>query len=151
MNALSIFQENHRYLWHIYLIAAFGHPISQNRGSKPSVYRYRNPVRPISLRYTTGKIFQKVILRTIQRHIEKWGLLNASQFGFGALHSRTLQCMRLSDHLTLNFNNSMCAAAAFGNVLRCIPFRDLHTTFNLSYCTRLYKDIPATSRSHTKS
>jgi hypothetical protein len=50
-------------------------------------------------------------LRTIQKYIEKRNLLNASQFGFQAAHSTTLQCMRLADHATLNFNNNMSTAA----------------------------------------
>jgi hypothetical protein len=41
------------------------------------------------------------------------GLLNAGQFGFRARHSMTLQCMRLTDHVTLNFNNKMSMAAVF--------------------------------------
>jgi hypothetical protein len=40
-------------------------------------------------------------------------LLNASQFGFHACHSTTLQCMRLVDHVTLHFNNNMSTAAVF--------------------------------------
>jgi hypothetical protein len=35
---------------------------------------------------------------------DKRYLLGASQFGFHARHSNTLQCMRLMDHVTLNFN-----------------------------------------------
>jgi hypothetical protein len=62
---------------------------------------------------TTGKVFEKVILKIFQKHIEERGLLNASQFGFRARHSTTLQCMRLTDHVTLNFNNKMSTAAVF--------------------------------------
>jgi hypothetical protein len=54
-------------------------------------------IRPISLMPTTGKLFEKVILKIAQRHIEDKGLLNASQFGFRVCHSTTLQCMRLTD------------------------------------------------------
>jgi hypothetical protein len=54
-----------------------------------------------------------VILKIVQRYIEERGLLNAGQFGFRARHSTTLQCMRLTDHVTLNFNNNMSTAAAF--------------------------------------
>jgi hypothetical protein len=54
---------------------------------------------------TTGKLVEKVILKIVQRHIGEKGLLNAGQFGFRACHSTTLQCMRLTDHMTLNFNN----------------------------------------------
>jgi hypothetical protein len=60
-----------------------------------------------------GKLFDKVILKIIQRHIEDKGLLNANQFEFRAHHSTTLYCMRLTDHVALNFNNKMSAAAVF--------------------------------------
>jgi hypothetical protein len=78
----------------------------------------RNPaktqnLRLISLLSTTGKLFEKLILRTIQKHAEERTVLNASQFGFRADHSTTLQCMRLADHVTLNFNNNMATAAVF--------------------------------------
>jgi hypothetical protein len=43
------------------------------------------------------------------------GQANANQFGFRIDHSMTLQCMRLADHITLNFNNNMpTAAVLFG-------------------------------------
>jgi hypothetical protein len=41
------------------------------------------------------------------------GQANASQFGFRTDHSMMLQCMRLADHVTLNFNNNMSTAAVF--------------------------------------
>jgi retron-type reverse transcriptase len=69
-----------------------------------------------SLLSTTGKIFQKVILNIVQKHIEERGLLNAIQFGFRARHSTTLQCMRLTDHVTHNFNNKMSTAAVFTDI-----------------------------------
>jgi hypothetical protein len=60
-----------------------------------------------------GKLFEKVILKIVQRHTGERGLLNANQIGFRACHSTTLQCMRLTDHVTLNFNNNMSKAAVF--------------------------------------
>jgi hypothetical protein len=48
------------------------------------------------------KRFEKVV----QKHVGERGPLNASQFGFRESHSMTLQCMRLTDHVTLNFNNN---------------------------------------------
>jgi hypothetical protein len=42
----------------------------------------------ICLLSTTGKLFKKVILKTVQMHIEERSLLNASQFGF---HDRQTQ------------------------------------------------------------
>jgi hypothetical protein len=62
----------------------------------------------ISLLSTTSKLFEKVILK-----IGKKGLVNAGQFGFYAHHSMALQCMRLTDHVTLSFNNNMSTAAIF--------------------------------------
>jgi hypothetical protein len=56
---------------------------------------------------TTGKLIEKVILKTVQGHIEERGLLSASQFGFRDRHRTTLQCVRLMDNVTLKFNHSM--------------------------------------------
>jgi histone deacetylase complex regulatory component SIN3 len=61
---------------------------------------------------TTNKLFEKVILKIVQGHIEEGGL-NASQFGFRARHNTTLQCMRFTDNLNLNFSNNMSTAAVF--------------------------------------
>jgi hypothetical protein len=52
----------------------------------------------IGLLSITGKLFKKVILKIVERHIEEKRLLNASEFGFRVHHSTTLQCMRLTDH-----------------------------------------------------
>jgi hypothetical protein len=71
---------------------------------------------PISLLSTTGKFFEKVIQKIVQRHLDSNNLLNASQFGFRARQSTTLQCMKLTDHIKLNFNNNMSIAAVFLDV-----------------------------------
>jgi hypothetical protein len=70
-------------------------------------------LRPSSLLPSTGKVFEKIVLQIFQKHIGEMNLLNESQFCFRARHSTTLQCMRLADHVTLNFNNKMFAAAVF--------------------------------------
>jgi hypothetical protein len=75
--------------------------------------KFPQNLRPISLLSTTVKLFEKVILKIVQRHIDERDLLYASQFGFRARHSTTLQCMRLRDHVTLNVNNNMSTAAVF--------------------------------------
>jgi hypothetical protein len=60
-----------------------------------------------------------VILKIVQRHIGGKGLLNAGQFAFRARHSTTLQCMRLMDHVTLNFND-MSTAAVFLDIEKAL-------------------------------
>jgi hypothetical protein len=71
--------------------------------------KFHPNLRQISLSSTTGKLFEKVIIKIAKRHIGTKGLLNAGQFGFRARHSTTLQCMRLTDHVTLNFSKSTAA------------------------------------------
>jgi hypothetical protein len=71
-------------------------------------------MRPISLFSTIGKLLKENILKIIQRHVEERILRNASQFDFRA--HMTLQCMRLTDHVTLNSNNNTFTAAVFLNI-----------------------------------
>jgi hypothetical protein len=75
--------------------------------------KFHQNLHQISLLSTTGKLFEKVILKIIKRHIEGRNLINASQFGFHEHHSTTMQCIRLADHVTLSFNNKMSTAAVF--------------------------------------
>jgi hypothetical protein len=89
-------------------------------------------LRPISLLSTTGKLFEKVILKIVQRHIEERGLLNASQFSFRAPHSTTLQCVRLTDHVFLNFNNNISTAAVFLDIEKAFD-----TTWHLGLLYKL--------------
>jgi hypothetical protein len=52
-----------------------------------------------------SELFEKVILKMVQRHIEESSMLNAGQFDFHAHNSMMLQCMKLMDHGTLHFNH----------------------------------------------
>lgn len=56
----------------------------------------------ISLLSTTGKQFEKVIQKIVQGYIDERNALKASQAGFQACHSMTLQCMRLTNGVTLH-------------------------------------------------
>jgi hypothetical protein len=56
--------------------------------------KFPQNLRPISLLSTSGNLFEKVVLKIVQKHIEERCLLNAGQFGFRARQSTTLQCMR---------------------------------------------------------
>jgi hypothetical protein len=105
------------------------HDVTETRrGSKiPSTFTF------IRLLSTTGKIFENVILKIVQRHIEERCLLNASQFGFRARHSTELQCIRLTDQVTLTFNN-MSTAAVFLDIEK-----DFDTTWQLRLLYKLSK------------
>jgi hypothetical protein len=80
------------------------------RGKEP---KFPQNLCPISLLCSRGKLFDKDIVKMVQRHIEERCLLNASHFGFRARHSTTLQFMRLTEHVTLNLNNNLSTAAVF--------------------------------------
>jgi hypothetical protein len=121
INASGTFQDDLWSTWHLFnhclRLAHF--PQSWKEAKIITVPKTdKDPKFPqnlwlISLLPTTGKLFEKVILQLLKNHTEDKGLLNASQFGFRAHHSTTLQLLRLTDHVTLNFNNAMSTAAVF--------------------------------------
>jgi hypothetical protein len=102
--------------------------------------KFTKDLRPISLLYTTGKLFEKGILKIVQMHVEERDLLNASQFGFRARHSTTIQCMRLAHHVTLNFNNKMSTAAVFLDIEKAFD-----TTWHTGFQYKLSKSHFSTS------
>jgi hypothetical protein len=76
-------------------------------GHKSKNPKFPQNLRPISLLSTTGKLFEKVILKIFQRHIEEKSMLNASQFCFLCPSEYD------TDNVTLNFNNNISTAAVF--------------------------------------
>jgi hypothetical protein len=104
MKVSSISQEGLFCIQHTYSITAFAFFGSWHLGRR----QIRNSAKPskdpkfppnlhlLSLSSTTGKLSEKLISRTIQKHIEERNLLDGSQFGFEADHSMTLQCLRLA-------------------------------------------------------
>jgi len=83
-------------------------------GSKiPSEFTIDKP--PVN----NGQYFWERNLKKVQKHLEINNLLIASQFGFCARHSTTLQCVTLTDHVTLNFNN-MSPAAVFLDIAKAL-------------------------------
>jgi hypothetical protein len=96
--------------------------------------------------YTTGKLLEKVILKIVQNYTEEKGYLNASQFGFRARHSTTLQCMSFTDHANLNFNNNMSTETVFldikkKNVDKTWHLGLLYKLSELTFSTSLIKRI----------
>jgi hypothetical protein len=61
----------------------------------------------------TGKLFNKVILKIIQRYVEESNFVSARKFGFRSRHSTTLQRIRVTDHVGTSFNNNISTAAVF--------------------------------------
>jgi hypothetical protein len=78
----------------------------QKPGKDPKFPKNIRPTNPLS---TMSKLFEKVRQKKSPMAHKK-GLLNANQFGFRAHHS-TSRCMRLTDHVTHNFNSNMSMAA----------------------------------------
>jgi hypothetical protein len=78
--------------------------------------KFPQKLRPISLLSTTGKLFEKVILKIVQRHMKKEAFL--MQASLVSVPVTTLQCMRITDHVTLNFDNNMSTAAVFFDIER---------------------------------
>jgi len=64
----------------------------------------------------TGKHFENVTQKIVQRQLDENYLLNENQFGFRARHSKVLQCTRPTDHINLNFKNIMSMAVVFLNI-----------------------------------
>jgi hypothetical protein len=100
---------------------------------------------PISFLSTTGKLFEKVIPKLLQKHIEEKGLLNVSKFVFRAHHSTTLEYMRLTHHVTINFNNIMSTVAVFLDIEKAFDTTWhsglLYKLSKLEFSTRLIKLI----------
>jgi hypothetical protein len=59
------------------------------------------------------KLFVNAIQKIVHMNVDEQDLLNASQYGFRACHSTTLQCMRLADYVTLSFNKNISMATVF--------------------------------------
>jgi hypothetical protein len=74
-----------------------------------AVFSVRSSLRLLFLSIAAN-FFENAILKMVQSHIEVRNMINASQFGFRARHSTTQQCMRLTEHMTLNFNNNISTA-----------------------------------------
>jgi hypothetical protein len=90
-----------------------------------------------------GKLVEKIVLQIFQKNIGERNLFNASQFGFRARHSTTLQCMRLADHVTINFDNKMSTAAVFLDIEKAFDTTShaglLYKLTKLNFSTRITK------------
>jgi hypothetical protein len=103
---------------------------------------------PIRLLSTTDKLFAEVILQIVQRHTEERG-----QIDFRASQSTTVQCTKLTDHVTLNFNNKIFTAAVFLNTEKAFDiiwhFGLLYKLPELKFSISLFK-VPSSLLSQKK-
>jgi hypothetical protein len=132
LNLLKLRKTPNKCLWYlprnplVYLTHLFNHSFRLSHFLKPwreakcitlpkfdKVPKFPRNLHPINLLSTTGKLFEKRILKIVRRHIEGRGLLNASQFTFRARQSTTFRYMKLTDHVVLNLKNDMSTAAIF--------------------------------------
>lgn len=63
--------------------------------------------RPISLLNSLSKIFEKIMLNRIDKHIEALNIVPNIQFGFREFHSTTQQAFRIARHIKIGFSNKM--------------------------------------------
>jgi hypothetical protein len=68
-----------------YVLEAKVVALSKPAGKGP---KFPKNLRPISLLPSTSKVFERVILQIVKRHIGENNLLNASQFGFRDVTAR---------------------------------------------------------------
>jgi hypothetical protein len=110
------------------------------RGKDP---KFLQNVCPISLSANRGKIKKKNTLKMVQSHAKVRDLLNASQFGFREQYSTTLQCVKLTDHTTSNFNNNMYTTALFLDIEKVFATTQhhglLYKLHKLKFSTNLIK------------
>jgi hypothetical protein len=92
-----------------------------------------------------GKLFGNDFLKIVEKQMEERHILSESQFAFPAKHSLTLQCLRLTDHVTHIFDNKMYTAAMFLDIQEAYD-TVWHPSFlnklsKLEYSTNLIKLI----------
>lgn len=73
-------------------------PIKKPKKSQQDPYSYR----PIALLPTIGKVYEKIILKRMNQHLQ--GRIIDEQFGFQAGKSTTMQLARIIDKIMINFN-----------------------------------------------
>jgi hypothetical protein len=74
--------------------------------------------RPISLLYTAGKLFEKILLTRVLWDVNERGLLRDEQFGFRPRHSMTLQLACPDERVNRNFHERRLNGAVFLDVAK---------------------------------
>jgi len=74
--------------------------------------------RPISLRDTTGKLFESIPLARILCEVDGFGLLRNEQCGFRSKHSTTLLTTCLVERVSRNFGEKKLTGAVFLDVAK---------------------------------
>jgi hypothetical protein len=66
--------------------------------------------RPITLLPVIGKVFEKVILTRLREHEEDSQFLKNQQFGFRSKHSTTQQILRITETVSIRYNENKSTA-----------------------------------------
>jgi len=74
--------------------------------------------RPISLLYTIGELFEKILLVRILKVVNERGLLRDEQFGFRPKHTTSLQRASLVERTTRNFGEKRLTGEVFLDVAK---------------------------------
>ena len=89
-----------------------------------------SPYRPVSLRDTIGKLFEKILLPSIICEVRGRQLLRDEPFGFRSKHSTALQLVRLVERVCRNFKEERLPGAVFLDVAKaCIGRRSPLQTY----------------------
>ncbi|GFW43420.1 RNA-directed DNA polymerase from mobile element jockey [Trichonephila clavipes] len=78
--------------------------------------KFATNYRPISLLYTIGKIFEKIILKRLQEHTDSHNLIPDFQHGFRSDTSTNHQLLRLTNRVSNGFNSGDNTGGAFLDV-----------------------------------
>jgi len=96
--------------------------------------KFPQSLRAVNHLYTTGKLFQNFTLKKFQRQGEESNFLNVRHLSFRAPQSTKLQCISLTDHVTLKFIINVSMPAVFLDIEKAFD-----TTWHPVFLYSLYK------------
>ena len=117
-------------------------PVPKPGKSKNSLHSYR----PISLLNSLSKVFEKVILIQLLKHLNKHNILIPQQFGFREGHSCIHQLLRVTEFAIIEHNKNRCTqlvlldiAKAFDSVWHDALIYKMHKINTPQHITRIIR------------